>query len=164
MPNSKTLLLNLVNALVREWGADEVLRALSQLSASDKNGLLSERGMASRQKRLLSAVDQIEQSDLAEAQKAALRDIAELFDRKLFLPNTADVREFLIMASHRPGAIKNRSDAFRLLLKALKSFSSDQLERLAKTSRHAGPSRLGPLSDAISDVGSSLPRHREPDA
>ena len=60
--------------------------------------------------------------------------------------------------------MKDRFDAFRRLLKPLSALPLEQLERIASSALHSGPSRLGPLSDAISAAAASLPRHREPNA
>jgi hypothetical protein len=68
------------------------------------------------------------------------------------------------MIGERPGAIKDRSDAFRRLLKVLPALPPEQLERLGNSALHSGPSQLGPLSDAIASAAASLPRQREPNA
>jgi hypothetical protein len=157
------LLRNLLDALVREWGVEEVLRALSQVSkANNEAGDISAKDSRLKKLKMSSAVDQVERSNINTDQKKLLLEIADRFDRKQFLPSNADVREFLIMRSYRPGAIKNRSEAFRVLLKVLEGVPAEGLDRLVKTSRHSGPAQLGPLSDAISNVGTLLPRRREP--
>ncbi len=108
------------------------------------------------------ASEQVARAQLPEAQEVVLRELAMRFDSKEFLPSVSDVREFLIMIGERPGAIKDRSEAFKQLLKALSGLPPERLERLANSARHSGPSQLGPLSDAISAAAASLPRHREP--
>jgi hypothetical protein len=124
MTGSRILLRNLLDALVKEWGAQEVSKALSDLPNIESLGQKNRR--ETLPKKLLSAVDQVERADIAENQKAVLRDIAQRFDHRQFLPSIADVREFLIMTSHRPGAMKNRSDAFRYLLKVLMGLPNER--------------------------------------
>jgi hypothetical protein len=91
-------------------------------------------------------------------------ELALRFDQRQFLPNLSDVREFLIMMGERPAAMKDRAEAFRLLLKALSVLPPERVARLANSAIHSGPSQLGPLSDAIAGAAASLPRHREPSA
>ena len=171
MRNRKALLNNLLRALVQEWGQREVEVALAHLSdtadSTDAHQLLRGETRAdhgTRRRINLPASEQVARAQLPGAQEAALRELAERFDRKQFLPSVSDVREFLIMMGETPGVMKNRSEAFRRLLKVLSSLPPDRLERLASSGLHSGPSQLGPLSDAISAAAASLPRYREPGA
>jgi hypothetical protein len=79
----------------------------------------------------------------------------------LFLPSVADVREFLIMMGTRPIGMKDRTQAFRVLLESLTQLPIARLQQLAQTSLHSGPSELGPISDAITIAGERLPRQRQ---
>jgi hypothetical protein len=171
MKGRKILLSNLLHALVQEWGKREVEDALAQLSnaadLTEAHRLGSSVSRGARRSRSVTkslAIEQVARAQLPEAQEVALLELARRFDHKQFLPSTADVREFLIMMGERPGAIKDRSQAFRRLLEALTRLPPEQLEWLANSALHSGPSQLGPLSDAISAAGASLPRHREPSA
>jgi hypothetical protein len=163
MANRKSLLNNLLRTLVREWGYEAVEAALTGLSQTDASELAgtNDRGTRRRPPKLLAS-EQVARAHLSETQGETLRELAGRFDRKQFLPSMVDVREFLIMMGERPGAIKDRSEAFRRLLEALSKLPPDRLSRVANSARHSGPSQLGPLSDAISAVAASLPRHREP--
>ena len=169
MTGRKALLNGLLSTLVREWGFREVQAALAQLPDTEirtNTGEFANVGLGGtprpRKKAKLLASEQVARAQLPAAQDAALRELAMHFDRKQFLPSVADVREFLVMMGERPGAMKGRSEAFRLLLEALSNLSPERLERLANSALHSGPSQLGPLSDAISAAAASLPRRREP--
>jgi hypothetical protein len=171
MTSRKALLNSLLRPLVQEWGHREVEAALAELSdaadITDRHRRSSSGpGGVQRTRRptKLLASEQVERAQLPEAQKVALQELAMRFDRKQFLPSFSDVRDFLIMMGERPGAMKDRSQAFRLLLRALGELPTERLKDLASTAIHSGPSELGPLSDAISAAATSLPRHREPSA
>jgi hypothetical protein len=156
-----TLLENLLSVLIKEWGYLEVQNALARLPTTNAQDLteISEReGRAASRK--LRAIEQVERAKPSPSQIPSLTELAQRFDQKQFLPSTSDVREFLIMIGERPSGIKDRSQAFRELLRALIKYSPEQLEQLANRSRHSGPSQLGPLSDAITSAAQSLPRHR----
>jgi hypothetical protein len=162
MTAQKALLTNLLRLLVQEWGRETVRAELAKLTQEstgiDDGGVGAT--VATRARIKLLAIEQVERAKLPDAQAAALRELAVRFDRKQFLPSLSDVREFLIMMGERPGAIKDRPSAFRLLLLALAALPAERLERLTHSARHSGPSQLGPLSDAISSAAASLPRHR----
>jgi hypothetical protein len=166
MTSRRALLNNLLRTLVKEWGYEEVQSALAHLSdsageidAPPPEGRGSEPVQRKRTKLLAS--EQVARAHLPDAKAVALRELATRFDRKEFLPSISDVREFLVMMGERPGAIKDRSTAFRLLLTALSGLAPERLERLANSARHSGPSQLAPLSDAISTAAASLPRYRD---
>jgi hypothetical protein len=90
-----------------------------------------------------------------------LLQLAERYDQKQFLPSVADVREFLIMMGERPVGMKDRQEAFRVLLQSLMRLPVERLQQFVRTALHSGPSELGPLSDAIAAAGERLPRQRQ---
>jgi hypothetical protein len=164
MTRRKALLNRLLQILVDEWGHDVVAGALTRIVSSPNNGV-KERTPGLKhgreKKRKPSATEQIERNAAQGEQKEALLQLAVLYDRKLFLPSVADVREFLVMMGGRPGGIKDRNKAFRVLLRSLMELPVERLQELARTALHSGPSELGPLSDAISAAGERLPRQRQ---
>lgn len=87
-----------------------------------------------------------------------------MYDAKQFLPSVADVREFLIMRGERPPDMKDRKDAFRVLLRTLRALSMTDLRGLASSALHKGPSEAGPISDAIAAAGERLHRQKVGDA
>jgi hypothetical protein len=167
MRNRKALLNSLLRTLVQEWGHEEVGASLAQFSVAAGSTAAHrpasdgpEGTQKTRSATRLLAREQVARAQLPEAQEVALLELAIRFDRKQFLPSVSDVREFLVMIGERPGAMKDRSEAFRQLLKALSALPPERLERLANSALHSGPSQLGPLSDAISAAAASLPRSR----
>lgn len=171
MTNRKALLSSLLRALVQEWGHKEVETALGQLSEWDgrtHTQLPASGGpeaiQRSRKATKLRACEQVARAHLPEVQEAVMLELAKRFDRKQFLPSVSDVREFLVMMGERPGAMKDRSEAFRWLLKSLSGLPPERLDQLVNSGLHSGPSQLGPLSDAIATAAASLPRHRAPSA
>jgi hypothetical protein len=93
-----------------------------------------------------------------------LLQLATRYDNKQFLPSVADVREFLIMIGERPTGMKDRQEAFRVLVRTLAQLPIDRLRQLTRTALHAGPAQLGPLSDAIAVAGGRLPRQQQSDS
>lgn len=162
MKSRKALLIKLLQTLVDEWGHENVARALASTDVSLK-GPAEGAGPRSSKKRVrLSATEQIQRSALEGEQKEVLLHLAARYDQKLFLPSVADVREFLIMMGTRPIGMKDRTQAFRVLLGSLRQLPVARLRQLAQTALHSGPSELGPISDAIAIAGERLPRHQQP--
>jgi hypothetical protein len=167
MTTRRNLLTDLLRALVREWGQHEVEAALASLahsSVSDRHLIADDRKREQRARRAKPlASQQVARTQIPEAQKIALLELAIRFDRKQFLPSVSSVREFLLMIGERPSAIRDRSDAIRPVFEALSRLSPDHLEKIASSTIHSGPSQLGPISDAISAAAASLPRYRKSD-
>ena len=165
MKSRKALLNELLQTLVNEWGHEEVAATLActvPVSGDFPSGRAgSSKLRSSREKVRPSATDQIRQTTLDGEQRETLLQLAERYDRKQFLPSVADVREFLIMMGERPVGMKDRSEAFRVLLRSLMQLPAERLHQFARTALHSGPSELGPLSDAIAAAGDRLPRQRQ---
>ncbi|MFL6389485.1 MAG: hypothetical protein ACJ71U_18555 [Terriglobales bacterium] len=166
MKNRKALLSQLLQVLLDEWGHEQVTEALRN-ARSPQHPLTSDAQSSSRpisRRRVkLSAVQQIERAALEREQKELLSQLAARYDQKLFLPSVADVREFLILMGDRPIGMKDRTEAFRVLLPSLMRLPITRLQHLTQTALHSGPSELAPISDAITAVGERLPRLRHTD-
>lgn len=169
MTSRKLLLSNLLQALVQEWGRQEVEAALRELSdvtqgIHHRSVVIHRKSRIAPRKSRMSASEQVARAQLLDTQRAPIRELALRFDSKQFLPSVSAVREFLFMMGGRPVGVKDRSDSFRSVLDALSRLPEERLRRLVDSAIHSGPAQLGPLSEAIAAASVSLPRKREPDA
>jgi len=145
------LLMSLLAPLLREWGYDTVRQCLAEAhteQAKEDLSRVAHKRKPAKEYRRPNAVDMTERLDAAVERKEHLRVLAVRFDAKTFLPTASDVRHFLEMRGH-PGPIKQRQDSFRRVLDVLQSMADDELMLLQASGTHAGPTQLGPLSDAI---------------
>jgi len=146
------LLLELLSALVRHWGAEAVRHALEAVEVreihTDPSGRASDLSARNQSKRLTPR-DVVAKLDIPEARKRVLSQLADQFERKQFLPSVGDIRNFLMMRGSDVPNLKQRSEAFKRVLVAISDLPDERLEKLAREGRHSGPSQLGPLSDAI---------------
>jgi len=167
MKTHQTLLNRLLQSLVDEWGREEVAAALANTTVSSNDPLVGRvtgpKPRPPRRGAKLTAVEQIERVEVGQEQKEALLQLATRYDNKQFLPSVADVREFLIMIGERPTGMKDRQEAFRVLVRTLAQLPIERLRQLTRTALHAGPAQLGPLSDAIAVAGGRLPRQQQSD-
>ena len=165
MKSSDALLVELLKLLVSEWGREKVAATLARMvtDASDEQPP-NPKARSARKLAKRSASEQVKKAMFAVEQQSILLQLAAQYDNKEFLPSVSNVREFLIMAGQQPPKMKDRTEAFRILLQTLGQMSVEHLERLANTSLHAGPSKLGPVSEAISAAGHALPRRRHSDS
>ncbi len=171
MRSRNRFLDDMVLALVREFGDSHVRDALERASSfattplattSPKTpGPLTRKPAAEPKPSKPTAADLASRANLPPARREVVRELARRFDQKTFLPNTADAREFLILAGHRPRTMKDRTDAFRQILEVLGKIPVERLNYVASSSAHAGPSQLSAISDAISAAGEFRRRERE---
>lgn len=153
------LLMSLLAPLLREWGYDTVRQCLAEAQAEQAMGdisLAAHKRKPAKEYRRPSAVEMTERLDAAADRKDHLRALAARFDAKTFLPTASDVRYFLEMRGQDPGPVKQRQDSFRKVLNVLLSMTNDELIQLHASGTHAGPTQLGPLSDAIKATSAAV--------
>ncbi|MEY9782031.1 hypothetical protein ABIA23_003433 [Sinorhizobium fredii] len=168
MRKENMVLKDILSALVRGYGSEQVHRALTEVSRrspgdgqSNFDGMPSKPKKAERSSAKLTATDIAARSDAPAETKQLLLSLASRFDRKAFLPTIGDVRNFLEMRGIPSRNLKQRPDAFRQVLRIVSSMPPEALEKLIRESRHYGPSELGPLSDAIRSTSERI-RSLEP--
>jgi hypothetical protein len=163
------LLTSLLAPLLREWGYETVQHCLVDLHTEQtkEGSLLAAQERKPKGYRRPSATELVERLDPVAAQKEPLRTLAARFDAKTFLPTASDVRHFLEMRGQDPGPIKQRQDSFKKVLDVLAGMADDELLLLQASGTHAGPTQLGPLSDAIKATSATVrttESHAEPTA
>jgi len=153
------LLKSLLAPLLQEWGYDTVRQCLAEIQAGQvKNDFshVAQKRKPATDRRRPSAVEMVERHDATADQKEHLHALAARFDAKTFLPTASDVRHFLEMRGQDPGPVKQRQDAYRKVLDVLLNMADDELMLLQRSGTHAGPTRLGPLSDAIKATSAAV--------
>lgn len=153
------LLTSLLTLLLQEWGYDEVHKRLVALRA-EQSGEDASNGSAGRKPakdyRRPSAYETVQKLDLAASRREPLLALASRFDAKTFLPSSSDTRHFLELRGRDPGPIKQRQDSFRKVLDVLLTMSDEEINALRSSGTHAGPTQLGPLSDAIKATSAAV--------
>jgi hypothetical protein len=142
--NPAKTLDELLRVLVRAWGYDTVLRHLRGLETAELERAYDK----SRHRR--NAADYIERMELPVQQKDMLRELAYRFQSKRFLPTLGDIRYFLERnRGTSADAIRARDAAMPHVFDILGALPYENLNSILHDDNYAGPSRLGPLSDAI---------------
>jgi hypothetical protein len=150
------LLRSLLGVLVDEWGYGPVRDCLDALGASDEaQSLEASRGAEKRSRKTEkpTARSLAAKISLPPEQKRLIQSLAERYDSKLFLPTAGDIRYFFEIHGETPPSSKQRSEAFRRVLKVLSAMRETTLQKIIEDDAHTGPSRLGPLSEAMRSVG-----------
>lgn len=151
------VLRKIIEALVEEFGADRVCRALDSVidggAGRDVPKARLSKGAAERK----TGVDLVESlGDIDDERRSLLLRLAKRFDSKEFVLSSSDYRRFMGDYGQRAVAAKSRIDAFRQILKVAMKISGDELRRLSESTAYSGPSRLDTISEAISSRGASI--------
>lgn len=156
------LLRALLAALVDEWGYEVVSRRLDEFRAAGEvqpEGTLARQprgGKAEVGERVLekpTACALAAKVSLPPGQKQLIRQLAMQYDGKQFLPTSGDIRYFFEVHGEVPPTAKQRSEAFRKVLRLLSTMSESALQKMIDADAHSGPSRLAPISEAMRGVG-----------
>jgi hypothetical protein len=151
------LLSSLIKLLVDEWGYDLVRDRLNALSGINEEQSLevsvgNKQHSREKAKKPTASVLAAKIS-LPPEQKYLIQNLAERYDSKRFLPTAGDIRYFFEMHGEAAPSSKQRIEVFRQVLKVLSAMQENALRKLIEDDAHSGPSRLGPLSEAIRTVG-----------
>lgn len=160
--NSDHLLSDMIQVLVNAYGRDAVRHAV-EATVNEMRGDRAQAGrsgvsqpsLALEQRKRVpktTALEIAKKFNIPNSRRNQVEEIAERFDKRVFLPTSADAREFLILAGKKPKAIKDRSDAFKQILTVLLQIPTERLAGIVGSSAYAGPSDLSAISDAIGQI------------
>ena len=157
MPISK--LKPALRSLVQEHGLGKVLKSLGEIADARRERDVNQVGRrGSRQ----TAPDYVEKLNLPANKLATVTELANRFQQKEFLPNFRSVAEFCRTYHIEVPASKGRASAVPRVFKAIANMEDGEVERILNNGMFAGPSRLGPIADAIRNFSRTpTPTHSE---
>jgi hypothetical protein len=85
-----------------------------------------------------------------------LLELATRFENRQFLPTIGDVQDFLGRKNVHVNTLRGRSAAVPKIIGILSDLPDESLETILRDDNYRGPSRLGPLSDAIKARGTAI--------
>ena len=146
-------------SMVRTYGFDQVKATLmsvetSQPSLGDSpqratpvtgNGTVQNKRRGAR----YNATQYVAKMDLEPDRSASVVKLADRFDDKTFLPTFGDIANFCEIYGIDVPASRSRASAIPRVFKFLASMEPDDIEKIVKWEMFSGPSRLGPIADAI---------------
>ena len=153
----------LLRTIVKEHGFEEVERCLQEIAVSKsatrgaQSGIEKPIGRAKnlrRKKRTKTTASQyVVRLDVPPEKVQSVSELAARFDAKAFLPAFNDAVEFCLIYGIEPPASRSRANVIPRVFKFVVSLESDKIQRMLDEGHFSGPSRLGPISDAIARNG-----------
>ncbi|MXY45650.1 MAG: hypothetical protein F4Y44_01450 [Chloroflexi bacterium] len=147
--------------IVQEHGLGSVLEALGKIASeqdaqSESSLAVNGAGEATKTKKPRKrstkpdAVEYAANMELPSDKRDAIVALAERFERKDFLPTFGDIRNFCDLHGIDVPASNTRASAIPRVFKFLANeMEADEVQRILNYELFSGPSRLGPIVDAI---------------
>ena len=158
----KTQLHAMLAELVTQYGRDKVAEALEEIHDSTKRVRIARKrkdidapenlktgDLKIASSSIPTAVRYISKLDIASEKMREVMLLAQKFDRKKFLPNFGEVRNFCEIYGLKVPPSKSRIGAVPVVFRFLITLDSSDLRKLLFESAYTGPSELGPIADAI---------------
>ena len=159
MPTPK--LETTLRPIVQEHGLGSVLEVLSKIASENETQSTPQHAVNGADKSTQpkkprkrnpkpNAVEYTAKMELPPDKQDTITALAERFERKDFLPTFGDIRNFCDMHGIDAPASRTRASAIPRVFKFLANeMETDEVQRILDYDLFSGPSRLGPIADAI---------------
>lgn len=151
-----------MRSIVRRYGFEQVAYSLReierQVGSSEEHCVSTDDTTATTHKgkrAKITATEYVSKLDFPLEKKPAMVELAERFQRKYFLPSFGDIANFCRIYGIDEPASKSRANAIPRVFKFIATMDTDNIQRILDEGMFSGPSRLGPIADAIRENGRS---------
>lgn len=149
-----------LRSLVRRYGIEQVDRSLHEIRLSERHredgsphSKKRKSRTTTRKRHAVSALEFVAKMDPHPDTTPVLAELAKRFQDKSFLPTLGDIRNFCQVYGIEEPASRSRQSAIPRVFKFMATMSKDEVEGILDGWMFSGPSRLGPVADAIRKNG-----------
>ena len=140
--------------MVDRHGPEQVNRALREVVSAHRRknsnkAKASPKNSAKVKTKKTTAPEYLAKMDLPSEKKRELAELAKRFEEKNFLPSFRSIREFCRIYKIAEPASKSRVSALPRIFKFIATLETSKIQRIMDSGLFSGPSRLGPIADAI---------------
>ncbi len=143
--------------IVSEYGLRRVLESLGKIVDAQRESSVQVGGSSDADRRKkpkkrrakATAPEYVSKLELSSEKMAPVADLAERFERKAFLPTFGDIAHFCHTYGIEVPASKTRASAIPRVFKHIALLEAEEIQRILDDGLFSGPSRLGPIADAI---------------
>ena len=157
---TETELKTTLRFMVRCHGFEQVDRFLQEIRLSRHQPNSSKHRVASsdddaatrsdkQKKAKVTALKYVEKMEFPSEKAPAIVELAKRFEDKSFLPTFGDIRIFCRIYGVDEPASKSRASAIPRIFKSIATLKTDDIQKILDDGTFSGPSRLGPIADAI---------------
>ncbi len=148
-----------LRSMVSQYGFEQVDRSLREIGfsyrqpdSSKPNSTPPDNGEATQPKKKrakVTAPQYVAKMNLSSEKEPAAVELAKRFEDKSFLPTFGDIRNFCQVYGIAEPTSKSRASAIPRVFKFIAAMESDDAQKILDYGMFSGPSRLGPIADAI---------------
>ena len=149
---SQAALREALRSIVAQHGFEQVEWYLKEIGISDLKPHCPKKNQMPRSKSAkakATAPEYVAKIALPSEKEAVVADLAKNFHEKSFLPTFGEIANFCRAYGIEEPASKSRVNAIPRVFKFIAGMETEQLRRILDDGLFAGPSRLGPIADAI---------------
>ena len=153
-------------SMVREHGFEQVHQYLGEIESSEHNLDALDQGTKladgvpvrpSRKRRPKPTAPQyVAKMEISLDKEPLVSELAGRFEIKSFLPAFGDVADFCQCYGINEPASRSRPNAIPRVFRLIVSLETDEIQRIVDEGLFSGPSRLGPIADAIRRNGRAV--------
>ena len=136
-----------VDESLREIGLSELY--LKQSKQKNRTSIRNRAAKASKGRPKATAPQYVAKMELSSEKESLVVELAGRFQDKSFLPTFGDIANFCHFYQIDEPSSKSRASAIPRIFKFLASMEADDVQRILDQGMFSGPSRLGPIADAI---------------
>ena len=153
-----------LRSMVEQYGFEEVDKSLREIGISERRPECAKQDLKSKKRRAVprvTAPEYVGKMTLPPEKEALVADLANNFHAKSFMPTFGDIADFCQTYGVTEPASKSRANAIPRVFKFIAGMETNELQRILTDGLFSGPTRLGPIADAIRRNGraSRLPVH-----
>ena len=145
--------------IVRQYGLGSVLESLGKIADAQRESSVqagADRGKKPKKRSVkATAPEYVSKLELSSEKVSPVVELAERFECKAFLPTFGDIAHFCQMYGIEVPASKTRASAIPRVFKHIAAMETEEIQRILDDGLFSGPSRLGPIADAIRRNGRS---------
>lgn len=156
-----------LRALVRQYGLQQVSQSLDEIGSPKPSGadeLPADEsvgghpaGKLKRPRAKLTASQHVAKLELPPGKNRTIAELARRFDERAFLPSSGDIAHFCESYGINAPSSRSRSSAIPRVFRAIAEMEATEVQRIVDDGLFSGPSRLGPIADAIRSRSRSGP-------
>lgn len=148
-----------LRSMINQYSFQQVDRSLREIRLSDLQLEDSKQHRASsnvgrarkprKRQAKVTAQGYVAKMELPSEKRPVMIEIAKRFQEKSFLPAFGDIRNFCQIYGIDEPSSKSRASAIPRVFKFIVAMETNEVQRILDDGMFAGPSRLGPIADAI---------------
>ena len=145
--------------MVRRHGFEHVNRCLQEIGLSEGQSEypdlrvgfsdVSSPGKSESRRSKMSATDYVAKLGLPLDNQAIVVELARRFESKDFLPTFGDIANFCRTNGLETPKSRTRASAVPRIFKHMAAMDSSRVQAILDAGMYSGPSKLGPIADAI---------------